>query len=185
MSRSSMRQRRCVRGLVLLLLVLVLTEQSMQYVFGPDNLSSTHEQATSAVYPCSSTDGGALCKIAVYAEKLNLRSFWSGSWLSLWEVAPGEEGGALRISGSVSIRAHYFEDGNVQMQTSKVAPPQALDTVRHYSAIRCAQGGRYMDGVQPPHHTPTLTCHPLNHTGGALALGRRGGDWRLRVGPPG
>ena len=48
---------------------------------------------------------------------MNLRNFWSGNWRSEWTVVLGD--GEALVSGAVKVRAHYFEDGNVQLQTSK------------------------------------------------------------------
>ena len=59
--------------------------------------------------------------MSIAGAKANLRNFWSGNWRSEWTVELGE--GAARISGNVRVRAHYFEDGNVQLQTSKAFPP--------------------------------------------------------------
>lgn len=114
-------------------------------------LSHIPRQATSAVYPGGGDggDGGGdgesnpianddgptascavLCRVAIYAEKPNLRNFWAGSWLSLWTVARDSEGaGGLTISGSVRIRAHCFEEGNMRMETAKTCPPAALNKV--------------------------------------------------------
>jgi capping protein alpha len=83
------------------------------------------------------TQGGDLV-VSVAGEKPNLRNFWSGKWLSNWSVklSPGQ----ASVSGTIKVRicdvdvvcsadflifrifqvhAHYFEDGNVQLQTTK------------------------------------------------------------------
>lgn len=43
----------------------------------------------------------------------NLRNYWAGAWTSTWTV----DGGVL--TGTIKVRAHYFEDGNVQLQVAK------------------------------------------------------------------
>lgn len=55
--------------------------------------------------------------ISVAGERPNLRNFWSGKWLSNWAVklSPGQ----ATVSGNIKVHAHYFEDGNVQLQTTK------------------------------------------------------------------
>mmetsp|Transcript_18657 Transcript_18657/g.31083 ORF Transcript_18657/g.31083 Transcript_18657/m.31083 type:complete len:288 (+) Transcript_18657:52-915(+) len=62
------------------------------------------------------TQGGNLV-VTVSGERPNLRNFWSGKWTSNWNVAlaPGQ----ATVSGSIKVHAHYFEDGNVQLQTTK------------------------------------------------------------------
>lgn len=61
------------------------------------------------------SDGNLL--VCVAGERPNLRNFWSGKWLSNWTVSlsPGE----ATVTGSIKVHAHYFEDGNVQLQTAK------------------------------------------------------------------
>jgi len=60
-------------------------------------------------------------KVVVSGEKLNLRNYWSGNWRSTWTVEV--RGTEAFVSGNMKVRAHYFEDGNVQLQTSKDVPP--------------------------------------------------------------
>ena len=84
--------------------------------------------------------------VVIYGERLNLRNFWSGSWLSVWEIKDKELSGTIKVcppcplipacfSPPISLihflkplqlRAHYFEEGNVQMQTTKTLPPTPL-----------------------------------------------------------
>lgn len=75
------------------------------------------DEAASAVY----ASGGRL-HVVIYGERVNLRNYWSGSWLSVWDVDPER----ASISGTIKLRAHYFEEGNVQMQTSKSYSSAAL-----------------------------------------------------------
>mmetsp|Transcript_23328 Transcript_23328/g.33914 ORF Transcript_23328/g.33914 Transcript_23328/m.33914 type:complete len:324 (-) Transcript_23328:173-1144(-) len=73
----------------------------------------------------SQTPGGL--EVVLSAERLNLRNFWSGSWQGRYTVtAPPAGQGAL--TGVVKLRGHYFDDGNVQLQTTKSMEPVALTT---------------------------------------------------------
>ena len=54
-------------------------------------------------------------RVVISGERLNLRNFWSGLFVSTWTVNPK----TLAVSGEIKVRAHYFEDGNVQLQTKK------------------------------------------------------------------
>jgi capping protein (actin filament) muscle Z-line, alpha len=76
-------------------------------------------------FVCEEAAGGAYAKdgkiIAVVSgERPNLRNFWSGRWSSTWTIQCS--GGQATISGEMKVHAHYFEDGNVQLQTTKVMP---------------------------------------------------------------
>lgn len=81
--------------------------------------------------------------VVIYGERLNLRNFWSGSWLSVWEIKDKQLSGTIKVrapcrlsacfSAPLSLtfshdqlRAHYFEEGNVQMQTTKTLPATSL-----------------------------------------------------------
>ncbi|KAJ8611274.1 hypothetical protein CTAYLR_004142 [Chrysophaeum taylorii] len=86
-----------------------------EYVMG--QYSSDAECAVYAV------EAGLL--VVVRSEKINLRNYWSGNWISTWNVYLGD---APSIAGTLKIHAHYFEDGNVQLQTHKVVPAATLPT---------------------------------------------------------
>ena len=74
-------------------------------------ISSTFNDATAA--GCVYAKDGKL-NIVITGEKSNLRNFWGGKWSSTWDV--NLDG---NISGEIKVHAHYFEDGNVQLQTTK------------------------------------------------------------------
>lgn len=40
---------------------------------------------------------------------LNLKNMWTGEWIGTWELIEG------KIKGTVTINAHYFEEGNMQL----------------------------------------------------------------------
>jgi hypothetical protein len=45
--------------------------------------------------------------VVIYGERLNLRSYWSGSWLSVWHVdlaGPGAITGTIKVRGIGSRR---------------------------------------------------------------------------------
>ncbi|GAB5032262.1 molybdenum cofactor biosynthesis protein [Nannochloropsis oceanica] len=73
------------------------------------------EAAACAVY----AQEGAL-SVVIYGERLNFRNFWSGSWLSVWEIKE------KALSGTIELCAHYFEGGNVQMRATKTVPTTPL-----------------------------------------------------------
>ena len=55
--------------------------------------------------------------VVISGDKLNLKNYWGGSWVSTWTV--GSDG---CLSGVAKLRAHYFEEGNVQLHTTKEFP---------------------------------------------------------------
>ena len=69
--------------------------------------------------------------IVLTGEKENLRNYWSGRWNSTWTVqlestttttTTTTTTGSCIISGDIKLHAHYFEDGNVQLISSKSIP---------------------------------------------------------------
>ena len=63
--------------------------------------------------------------LVITGEKSNLRNFWSGKWSSSWSLE--SSGSATTLQGEIKIHAHYFEDGNVQLQTTKPAAAMKWD----------------------------------------------------------
>lgn len=76
--------------------------------------------------------------VVIRGERINLRNFWSGNWISIWAVGLNP---AASITGTIKVRAHYFEDGNVQLQTSKAHPETPLDATK-------SLGDAVVDAVQ-------------------------------------
>ena len=56
--------------------------------------------------------------VCLSAKNVHLGNFWTGSWRSVFEVSVAEEGKAT-LSCRLNIGSHYFEDGNVQLNTEK------------------------------------------------------------------
>jgi len=63
--------------------------------------------------------------IVVSGQHLNLRNFYSGQWSSKWEVEFNRN--SAQCSGTIQIHAHYFEEGNVQLQTTKHIESQTFE----------------------------------------------------------
>mmetsp|Transcript_2657 Transcript_2657/g.3082 ORF Transcript_2657/g.3082 Transcript_2657/m.3082 type:complete len:325 (+) Transcript_2657:377-1351(+) len=56
--------------------------------------------------------------LLISGEKTKFSNFWSGRWNSCFSYDPSSN----EIEGKVDVLIHYFEDGNVQMNTSKKVP---------------------------------------------------------------
>ena len=73
-------------------------------------------------------------------------NFWSGRWTSSWKIKTppriiamnsndddadlllsNQVDKSAQITGQINILAHYFEDGNVQLNTSKAIPSTTLN----------------------------------------------------------
>ncbi|KAI8855283.1 F-actin-capping protein subunit alpha [Chytridium lagenaria] len=59
-------------------------------------------------------DGGVL-HIVVVDNKYNPNNFWNGRWRSKWTASVG----STELKGEIKVNVHYYEDGNVQLNTTK------------------------------------------------------------------
>jgi capping protein alpha len=74
---------------------------------------------TSAVYAKN-----GVITILIIGQHSNLKNYYAGQWSSKWQIA--FHGGSADFSGKIQIHAHYFEEGNVQLQTSKDIERQTI-----------------------------------------------------------
>ena len=78
-----------------------------------------------AVSTASLATGGGAHTLLISSRNVNLGAYWSGSWRSRYAVQAS--GGSAKVSGRVQVKAHYFEEGNVQMKESKELPEVEVD----------------------------------------------------------
>jgi len=78
--------------------------------------------------PSSASPSASVFIIQIVANKYNPANFWSGRWRSEYTVDV-EKG---QVQGKVLINVHYYEMGNVQLQTSHTPtisfPPSSLSS---------------------------------------------------------
>eukprot|EP00904_Undaria_pinnatifida_P006350 jgi/Undpi1/2845/HiC_scaffold_14.g06222.m1 len=67
-------------------------------------------------------DGGLVAYVS--SHKHNLNNWWSGKWSGRYTVTV--DGEAAEVRGTISVRGHYFENGNIQLQTSKEVAAKTL-----------------------------------------------------------
>ncbi|TPX31921.1 hypothetical protein SmJEL517_g04873 [Synchytrium microbalum] len=83
---------------------IAMDDAIQQYV------SQHYPEGASAVYLVNNT-----LHIVIVDSKYNANNFWNGRWRSYYTIPV--TGGDLK--GTVKLQVHYYEDGNVQLNTSK------------------------------------------------------------------
>jgi len=80
---------------------------------------------TTTVY---SSKGENAIYVCISSAKLNPSNFWNGRWRSEWKIVLAKSGN-MTITGRIRVQVHYYEDGNVQLQT---------DTTKKTTAVAAA-----------------------------------------------
>ncbi|KAF5746730.1 hypothetical protein HS088_TW06G00904 [Tripterygium wilfordii] len=72
--------------------------------------------------------------VVISATKLSPQNFCNGSWLSVWKIEFKDDIQVLELTGKLQVGAHYFEEGNVQLD----AKHECKDSTIFQSPDDCA-----------------------------------------------
>ncbi len=90
---------------------------------------------------CAEECSNSTVRFVVYisSERVNLRNWWSGAWLGRYVVDWCKDGTNASISGKIAVWAHYYENGNIQLQTSDEVGPQEIQFREEQPNIEIAE----------------------------------------------
>lgn len=86
-------------------------EQLVQALSAYLKTSYAEKKALYAVNQQGESEGHQVIEIS--CQNIKLESMWSGEWQSTWTLQNGQ------LSGSIKVKTHYFEMGNMQMTLDK------------------------------------------------------------------
>ncbi|KAL9235021.1 hypothetical protein vseg_009822 [Gypsophila vaccaria] len=76
--------------------------------------------------------------VVISAARLSPQNFCNGSWRSIWNVEYNDEDQMVEIKGKLQVGAHYFEEGNVQLDAKHECRDSTLLQSPEDSAIAIA-----------------------------------------------
>ncbi|CAG8789647.1 891_t:CDS:2, partial [Racocetra fulgida] len=122
---------------------------------------------------------GETLTIAIVDNKYSPSNLWNGRWRSTWVISP-ESG---EIKGTIKVNVHYYEDGNVQLNSTKdieitstpVNPEDLAASAAAYARSICKAENEFQNALNESH--VELSEHTFKGLRRALPLTRQKIDW--------
>ena len=74
--------------------------------------------------------------IVISFKNLNQNNYWTGGWQSEWTLSVNKKG-STKLEGRIRINVHYFEDGNVQLNSTFNEQGEVDVSVKYKIYILC------------------------------------------------
>ncbi|CAH0724168.1 unnamed protein product, partial [Brenthis ino] len=106
-------------------------------------------------------DSGVVSLVACIEDhQFQPKNYWNGRWRSVWSLTVG--GGATELRGMLRVQVHYYEDGNVQLVSSKeVKAPLVASgdtgTAKEFVRLVCEAENAYQTAISDNYKTMSDT----------------------------
>lgn len=80
-------------------------------------IAETYPSAPYAVYGFEEKDGSVLT-LCISNARFSPKNFWNGRWRCVWTAKLNTDQTTWEITARIKVLVHYFEEGNVQVNTS-------------------------------------------------------------------
>lgn len=77
-----------------------------------------YPHGVAAVYGEKKSDGNVKIVVCISSAQFNPSNFWNGRWRSVWTATFKPNSGNVTLNGRIQVNVHYYEDGNVQLNTT-------------------------------------------------------------------
>jgi len=81
-------------------------------------VSEHYQNGGTTVYGSKAANGAYVVTICISSSKFNPTNFWNGRWRSTWTITFNPGAAQATLNGVLKITVHYYEDGNVQLNTN-------------------------------------------------------------------
>jgi len=77
-----------------------------------------YQNGAATVYGSKASNGQYVITVAISSSKYNPNNFWNGRWRSTWTITFSPSGQQATLVGNIKVNVHYYEDGNLQLNTN-------------------------------------------------------------------
>ncbi|BFZ10819.1 hypothetical protein BsWGS_13858 [Bradybaena similaris] len=124
-------------------------------------VSSHYKFGVTTIYG-SSSDGNITIIACIESHAFEPKNWWNGRWRSQWSVTFPASGGSAEVSGLLRVQVHYYEDGNVQLVSSKdikqsIKVQNEADTAKNFLHLVSEAEGEYQRALSENYQTMSDT----------------------------